>query len=185
MQVESTFKAWEIAREIFPTDYAKDEQRSERAGYPIYYSTAEGVNAWISDLDNRLEVNLPDGRSVNIWIVYPKKPEVRKPKTETELKEIAEEISDTIMIRTYENGCSRDTRRKSSRIEKDIIYRIAFGALLGLNWGEDCRSSRIAEQKIIDSAEFTIGLFIRDCNGYDTIYNPLKKALANWEKEEQ
>ena len=29
------------------------------------------MNAWISDLGNRLEVNLPDGKSVNIWIQAP------------------------------------------------------------------------------------------------------------------
>ena len=29
------------------------------------------MNAWISDLGNRLEVNLPDGESVNIWIQAP------------------------------------------------------------------------------------------------------------------
>lgn len=26
------------------------------------------MNAWISDLGNRLKVNLPDGKSVDIWI---------------------------------------------------------------------------------------------------------------------
>lgn len=56
-----------MANELFPTDYMKDEAASERAGYAIYKSTAEGVNAWISDLGCRLEVN-QDGRSVNIWI---------------------------------------------------------------------------------------------------------------------
>lgn len=107
--------------------------------------------------------------------------EMRIHKAETELKAIAEAISEEVVIRTYHNGNSNDTRRKSNETEKAIIYRIAYGALLGLNWGDDCRSSRLAEQKIIDSAEFTINLFLPECNGYDTIYLPLKKALANWE----
>ena len=68
MKVTSIKDAWAEANKIFPTDYEHDASRSERAGYPIYYSTANGVNAWISDLGNRLEVNLPDGKSVDIWI---------------------------------------------------------------------------------------------------------------------
>ena len=68
MTVTSIRDAWAEVQKIFPTRYEHDASRSERAGYPIYYSTANGVNAWISDLGNRLEVNLPDGKSVNIWI---------------------------------------------------------------------------------------------------------------------
>ena len=71
MKVTSIKDAWAEANKIFPTDYEHDVSRSERAGYPIYYSTANGVNAWISDLGNRLEVNLPDGKSVDIWIQAP------------------------------------------------------------------------------------------------------------------
>ena len=71
MTVTSIKEAWEEANKIFPTDYEHDASRSERAGYPIYYSTAAGVNAWISDLGNRLEVNLQDGKSVGIWIQAP------------------------------------------------------------------------------------------------------------------
>lgn len=68
MTVKSRTAAWETADEIFPTDYMKSDIRSEAAGYDIYYSTAQGVNGWISDLGNRLEVNLPTGETVNIWI---------------------------------------------------------------------------------------------------------------------
>jgi hypothetical protein len=68
MKVISKEIAWAEADKIFPTDYEKDAAASERAGYPVYYSTAAGVNAWISDLGDRLEVNLPDGKSVNIWV---------------------------------------------------------------------------------------------------------------------
>ena len=69
MIVSSVKEAWELASRLFPTDYEKDEDRSSRAGYPIYYSTAEGTNAWISDLNNRLELNYSNGESENIWIV--------------------------------------------------------------------------------------------------------------------
>ena len=71
MTVTSIRDAWAEVRKIFPTDYEYSIERSERAGYPIYYSKASGVNAWISDLGNRLEVNLPDGKIVNIWIQAP------------------------------------------------------------------------------------------------------------------
>lgn len=68
MKVNNKREAWSKADEIFPGDYMIDGNRSKRAGYPIYYSTTDGVNAYICDLGNRLEVNLPSGESVNIWI---------------------------------------------------------------------------------------------------------------------
>lgn len=66
--VNSVNKAWNKAAEIMPTDYEYDINRSNRAGYGIYYSTADGVTAWVSDLGNRLEVNLPNGETINVWI---------------------------------------------------------------------------------------------------------------------
>jgi len=111
--------------------------------------------------------------------------EIRKPIADSELKAMAEKISRSIMIREYMNGNSTDTRRKTSSAEQDIIYKIAFGALLGLNYGEKTRSSREIEQAIVDTVEFILDLFISDCNGYDTIYIPLKKVLADWEIEER
>lgn len=93
MTVTSIKDAWNEAQRIFPTDYAEDKQRSKRSGYPIYHSTADGVNAWISDLGNRLEVNLPDGKSVNIWIEAPvEKPEEAAPVLSEERKEVARRL---------------------------------------------------------------------------------------------
>ena len=66
--VRSIKDAWQKADEAFPTDYIKDEIKSERAGYGIYVSTADGVNAWISDLGDRLEVKLDNGKTITIWI---------------------------------------------------------------------------------------------------------------------
>ena len=68
MKAKSRKEAWRIADGIFTTDYMRDDRRSSNAGYYIYYSTAAGVNAWISDLGNRLELNLENGDTVNIWI---------------------------------------------------------------------------------------------------------------------
>ena len=45
--------------------FMKDNERSERAGYPIYITEKE--NEWVSDLCVRLEVN-QGAESMNIWI---------------------------------------------------------------------------------------------------------------------
>lgn len=68
MRTNTRERAWTIANEVFPTDYMKNEARSKRAGYDIYESTAEGISAWISDLGDRLEVNLDNGTTITIWI---------------------------------------------------------------------------------------------------------------------
>ena len=67
-EVRTMAAAWRLADKLFPTDYAHDSSRSERAGYPIYHSTAYGVSAYICDLGDRLELNFPDGHSFNIWV---------------------------------------------------------------------------------------------------------------------
>ena len=66
--VKNIKEAWELSARLFPVDYVLDDARTERAGYPIWHTTAEGVNAWISDLTTRLELNYPNGSTENIWI---------------------------------------------------------------------------------------------------------------------
>lgn len=66
--VNSVNEAWKKANEIMPCDYMHDSHKSRNAGYDIYFSTCDSIVAWISDLGNRLEVNLPNGESVNVWI---------------------------------------------------------------------------------------------------------------------
>lgn len=70
IKVKNYEEAWEIVNGIFPTDYEKDEEGSQRAGYPIYRSTADGhYYDYICDLNDRLEVNLKDGnQTINVWI---------------------------------------------------------------------------------------------------------------------
>jgi hypothetical protein len=68
IEVSDREAAWELAERLFPTNFEEDPERSKRAGYGIYFSTAAGMNAWISDLNDRLELNYSDGTSENIWI---------------------------------------------------------------------------------------------------------------------
>ena len=42
IHVDSMEKAWKKAAELFPTDWDYDNGSRERAGYPIYRSTADG-----------------------------------------------------------------------------------------------------------------------------------------------
>lgn len=68
MKVSTVKEAWELARRLFPSDYELDSSSIERAGYKVYKSTAEGSNARICDLNDRLELNYDNGLSENIWI---------------------------------------------------------------------------------------------------------------------
>lgn len=107
---------------------------------------------------------------------------MRTHKSELELREIATKLSKQITIRTYTGGNSKDTTRASTSEEKETIYKIIYGSLLGLNWGEDTRNNPKIEQSIIDTAEFIANLFLPECNGYNTIYCPLKEIITNWDK---
>ena len=113
MKVNSRKEAWSRADEIFPGDYMIDGNRSERAGYPIYYSTTDGVHAYICDLGDRLEVNLPSGESVNIWI----EPQYE----EYQIKDALEVIDDAIyqIDDNINNGLAKQTGIKAAR---DKLY---------------------------------------------------------------
>ena len=90
--VKSTTEAWNKANEIFPTDYECDNQRSERAGYPVYSSTAEGHwYDYICDLGDRLELNLSNGDTVNIWVKADEDEDNAEP-TEAEIQQM---VADT------------------------------------------------------------------------------------------
>ena len=98
MKVKSKQEAWRKVDENFSTDYAKDDIRSNRAGYDIYYSTAAGVNAWISDLGDRLEVNMENGETINIWIdEEPQFPEYQLEDALRVINDAIYEIDDNIL----------------------------------------------------------------------------------------
>lgn len=71
MTVNSRQAAWAEADRLFPTDYMKDDIASKNAGHDVYYSTSDSDHSWISDLGERLELNICSKRgveSINIWI---------------------------------------------------------------------------------------------------------------------
>lgn len=63
-------QAWKIVDEIFPSDYNYDSKSSASAGYPVYRSGIEYYD-YICDLGDRLEINLKNGKTINIWIKEP------------------------------------------------------------------------------------------------------------------
>lgn len=72
-----------------------------------------------------------------------------------------------------------------SEEERKIFYNIFFGALLTLNYGEAVRivDSEKA-QAVCDCIEFQMNLFCPGYNWYDSVYNPLKRVLADWKTEQ-
>lgn len=63
-------QAWEIVDEIFPTDYTENTIKTKNAGYPIYDSNLGDEHGYICDLGDRLEVNLANGKTINVWIDF-------------------------------------------------------------------------------------------------------------------
>lgn len=131
MKARNINEAWTMAREIFPTAYHKDEQSSERAGYAIYRSDIfNHYYCYICDLGNRLEINLDDGRTINIWI-DPEEDENGNP-----VEEIHEAVAAMHNVETY--------GAKAAPHSMEIRTKIEF-AIDGYKWTDD-------EQKAIYNA---------------------------------
>lgn len=100
--------------------------------------------------------------------------------SENELQLFAQRIAERITIRTYNNGNSSDITRKPTKSEFEIIYNVAYGALLAFRWRINCSNETQIEahlQSILDCSEFTLNQLIKDCNSYDTLYCPLKATI--------
>lgn len=93
---------------------------------------------------------------------------------ESQLFDFAEKLSRSIVIRTYDNGNSNDTRRDSTPEESRMIFKVLYGGMLSMN------NANANVQAVIDTCEYIGNLLMRDVvrggdmNGYDTIYCPLK-----------
>lgn len=110
---------------------------------------------------------------------------MRAYRSEVLLREIAKKVSEEIVIRTYDERGSHDTRRPSTKPEREIIYGVIVGALYNLNFNlHPLSNDNITQEQVVcDTAEFIAGRFLPEANCYDTIYLPLKNILSNWEEE--
>lgn len=155
MTVKNREEAWKQANKLFPTDYEKDERASQNAGYPIYMSTAEGVNAWISDLNVTLELNMPDGKSIRINI-----------QTDPEIKEERRWDSESVRIACvkfgwYTKGDVQAYNKMLDLVEKSEptalnIYKVAED-ILKHSEGETTENIMFVLQKEACNTFFTIG----------------------------
>ena len=76
VHVFSNADAWNVAKSHIQ-DASKDADASSRAGYDVFRSESD-FYSYICDLGDRLEVNLSNGDTLNVWI--DEKPvEVKKP----------------------------------------------------------------------------------------------------------
>ena len=105
----STDHAWAIVDELFPGDYTRDDNSSERAGYPIFRATSEGSRAYICDLNSSLEINYDDGSTQRINI----RPEVLEAEHQQarELKNLADKIS------WYQGELNKETEQRKKAEE--------------------------------------------------------------------
>lgn len=99
---------------------------------------------------------------------------------ENKLRYWAAQVAKTIVIRTMDNGNSNDVRRPTTQEEQEVLYKLTYSALLGLNAGETNRQAKAAEDAIINSIEYTFNLFFPEANGYLSIYCPLRDICEEW-----
>ncbi len=113
--------AWAIADDLFPSDYVHDSSRSQRAGYDVYMSTFPGMEAWISDLGDRLEVNLPDGQTINVWIDAPENAAAVR----LTIAAVLQHAEDVTATRRPRANAARlgNMARRASILYRDMIHR--------------------------------------------------------------
>lgn len=124
--VKNEREAWKLAAEIFGCSYELDKEASKRAGYAIYRGNTD-VDCWISDLSNRIELNMADGSTICIWIEPEERlytaAEVRKIITETKqeleaVEKIVEAVKDMVITETADMVLRQMSLRRRELMDK-------------------------------------------------------------------
>lgn len=122
MKAKNILEAWEMVNEFFPTDYEKDEAASNTAGYNIYRSRLNHYD-YICDLGDRLEVNLANGKTVNVWIESHMQ-KASEPEAMENVEEKAEEIMHEYILTIGLNDRVTEKQEISSEAAKRMISEI-------------------------------------------------------------
>lgn len=100
---------------------------------------------------------------------------IKRKYTESQLKAVSSDIASSIVIHSYDLDVSDDHLRFTTTPEREIVQKIAYGALLTYNaYGGDIDTVAL-------TAEGILKLFIPECNGYDTLYTPLSEVMETIE----
>lgn len=67
--------------------------------------------------------------------------------------------------------------------ESNMLYKLFYGAMLGMNWGEENRSDSKRRDAIINAFEFEANLLLPKLNNYNTVYCRLKEYEREWEEQ--
>lgn len=73
--------------------------------------------------------------------------------------------------------------RKPTKSESDLLYKLFYGAMLGMNWGEQNRGDSGRRDAIINAFEFEANLLLPKLNNYNTVYCRLKEYEREWEEQ--
>lgn len=139
MKVNTINEAWEIAKELI-NNATLNSERTERAGYKVYSNNS---GEWISDLETRLEVNMTNGNTVNIWIE-----EKEKYYTSEEAERAAKHINNIIKERTtkYTFAVSGDDytaieeRRLYEELQRESFWAVHAASETVVKW---CKNNGI------------------------------------------
>lgn len=97
-----------------------------------------------------------------------------------QIEELANEVADQIVIRTYDEHGSHDNERKSTSMEHNILYRIAYASMCNI------RRSAMNLAKVhgvLDMMETMVHMELPEANAYMTMYIPVKRLTGLWDIE--
>ena len=92
--------------------------------------------------------------------------------TEQEIRTFASVTSKTVVVRSYKDGNSSDTRRQSTEEEAALIERAIAAALLSIRDGRDISTAKNTAEYFVfyNSGETHI-------NAYDSVFIPIGDFL--------
>lgn len=96
----------------------------------------------------------------------------------------AKEASQSVVIRSYVNGCSNDERRPSTETEAQLVTNAIAAALFSIRSGYDEDSAKATAEFFITRCNNTDGVWDEHINTYDSVYIPINDFLRDISKSD-